>query len=260
MSDAASVLERDDYLKAAVSNATFLTEALYDGKFLQHTYKDGQAKIDGYLSDYALLSEGLISLYQATFAERWLQLALKLSDTMLSQFWDEGKGHFHDVSHGHETPLVRPRNTSDNAVPSGSSAAVFVLLRLARLIDNRDYERVAATAMRSVQEIMVRYPPAFGHWLCALDAYLSKPLEIVVIGNPEDTATKSLMRVINNRYSPNKILAVRKPEEDCQIDIPLLRDRSMIGSRPAVYVCENHVCKMPVNESDALAGMLDKLC
>ncbi|HUV53203.1 MAG TPA: thioredoxin domain-containing protein, partial [Dehalococcoidia bacterium] len=158
-----------------------------------------------------------------------------------------------------ETPLVRPRNTSDNAVPSGSSAAAFVLIRLARLIDNRDYERVAATAMRSVQELMVRYPHAFGHWLCALDSYISKPLEIAVIGKPEDVATKSLMRVINNRYSPNKILAVRKPEEASQIDTPLLRDRSTIDGKPTVYVCEDRVCKIPVNEPDALAAILDKL-
>ena len=259
MAEAASVLERDDYLQAAISNATFLTKSLYDGKVLKHTYKDGQAKIGGYLSDYALLGEGLISLYQATFEQIWLQIALKLADTMLSQFWDEDKGHFYDTAQGEKPPLVRPRNTSDNAVPSGSAAAAFVFLHLARLIDNRDYERVAATAMRSVQELMVRYPPAFGHWLCALDAHLSKPLEIAVIGKPEDNATKSLMRVINNRYSPNKILAVRKPEEANQIDTPLLRHRSMIDGRPTVYACEDRVCKIPVNEPDALATILDKL-
>ena len=121
------------------------------------------------------------------------------------------------------------------------------------------YEKVAAASMRSAQELMVRYPPAFGHWLCALDAYLSKPLDIAVIGNPEDTATKSLLRVINNRYSPNKILAVRRPKDSSQTDIPLLRDRPMIDGKPTVYVCEDHVCKTPVNEPDALAAILDKL-
>jgi hypothetical protein len=259
MAEAASVLERDDYLQAAISNATFLTNTLYDGKLLKHTYRNGQAKINAYLSDHALLSEGLISLYQATFEERWLHIALELTDTTLSQFWDEDKGHFYDTARGQEIPLVRPRNTSDNAVPSGSSAAAFALIRLARLTDNQKYERVAAAAMRSVQELMVRYPPAFGHWLCALDFYLSKPLEIAVIGNPQDTATRSLMRVINNRYSPNKILAVRKSEKAIQTDIPLLHDRSMIDGKPTAYVCEDRVCKMPVNEPDALAITLDKL-
>jgi hypothetical protein len=106
---------------------------------------------------------------------------------------------------------------------------------------------------------MVRYPPAFGHWLCALDSYLSKPLEIAVIGNPEEVATKSLLRVINDRYSPNKILAVRKSEESSQTDIPLLRDRPMIDGKPTVYVCEDHVCKIPVSEPHALAALLEKL-
>ena len=78
-----------------------------------------------------------------------------------------------------------------------------------------------------------------------------------MIGHPEDSATKSLIRVINERYLPNKVLAVRNPDEPAQMDIPLLRDRTMIENKPTVYVCENHVCKMPVTEPDALAALFD---
>lgn len=257
MTEAASVLERDDYLKAAISNASFLTKALYDGETLKHSFRKVAGKVNGYLADYAMLCEGLLSLYQASFQEHWLGLAIKLADAMLEKFWDEGKGHFYDTTHGEKTVLVRPRNIYDNALPSGSSAAAFALLQLSRLMDNREYEKVAATAIRSVQDSMLRYPPGFGHWFCALDLYLSKPLEIAVVGRPKDAATKSLLRVINERYLPNKVLAVKNPDEPNQMEIPLLQDRTMIHNKPTVYVCENHVCKMPVTEPDALSALLD---
>jgi len=257
MAEAASVLERDDYLKAAIANATFLTEALYDGETLKHSYRDGQAKVNGFLSDYALVCEGLLVLYQATFQGLWLNMAKKLADTMLEQFWDEGRGYFYDTAHGHETVLVRPRNIYDNALPSGSSAAAYVLIELARLTDNKEYEKVAASAILSAQSLMLRYPPGFGHWFCALDLYLTKLLEIAIVGRPGDPATKSLMRVINERYLPNKVLAVSNQEEPTQIDIPLLRDRGMIDKKPTVYVCENRVCKMPVTEPHDLERLLE---
>jgi uncharacterized protein YyaL (SSP411 family) len=257
MAEAASVLERDDYLKAAIANATFLTKALYDGETLKHSCRDGQAKVNGFLSDYALGCEGLLALYQATFQGLWLNIAKKLADTMLEQFWDEGRGYFYDTAHGHETVLVRPRNIYDNALPSGSSAAAFVLIELARLTDNKEYEKVAATAILSTQGSMLRYPPGFGHWFCALDLYLTKPLEIAMVGCPGDPATKSLMRVINERYLPNKVLAVSDQDEPTRIDIPLLRDRGMIDKKPTVYVCENRVCKMPVTEPHDLEMLLD---
>lgn len=182
---------------------------------------------------------------------------MKLGDAMLEKFWDKDNGLFYDTAQGEQTVLVRPRNIYDNALPSGSSAAAFVLLQLARLTDNREYEKLAATAIRSVQDSMLRYPPGFGHWFCALDSYLSKPLEIVLVGRPGDAATESLLIVMNERYLPNRVLAVKNPDESAQMDIPLLRDRALIENKPTVYVCENHVCKMPVTEPDALSALLD---
>jgi len=177
---------------------------------------------------------------------------------MLEWFWDEPHSCFYDTSHGQEALMIRPRNIYDNALPSGSAAAAFVLVHLARLTGNGDYESMATAAMRSVQELMIRYPLGFGHWLCALDFYLSQPKEIAVVGRPGDPATKSLMNVINRRYLPNKVLAGRDPDELARsMDIPLLQNRGMIGNRPTVYLCEGHVCQTPVTDPDTLVTLLD---
>ena len=172
---------------------------------------------------------------------------------------DESRGAFYDTGRAQEALVVRPRNIYDNVLPSGSSSAAFALVHLARLTDNREYERLAAAAIRSVEELMVRYPSGFGHWLCALDFYLSRPKEIVVVGQPGDPAMRSLVSVVNLRYLPNKVLAGWNPDESAQpIDIPLLQDRVMIENRPTAYVCESHVCLTPVTEPDALASQLDQ--
>jgi len=258
MAEAASVFDRNDYLEAAISNATFLMQALADGEVLKHSYKDGQAKVEGYLLDYALLCDGLLSLHQATLQERWLGAAIEMGNAMVDRFWDEYQDCFFDTGHSHESLVVRPRNIYDNALPSGSSAAAFVLLRLAMLTGNGDHERKAIAAMRSVRRLAMRHPLAFGRWLCALDSYLSSPKQIAVIGQPGDPATKSLMTVINRLYLPNKVLAGHDPGQPAQaIDVPLLRDKSMIGEQPTVYVCEGHVCREPVTEPTALATMLN---
>jgi uncharacterized protein YyaL (SSP411 family) len=178
---------------------------------------------------------------------------------MVDQFWDESHGCFYDVGSQHEPLIVRPRNIYDNALPSGSAAAAYVLINLARLTDNSEYERIAAISIRSVQESISKYPSGFGHWLCALDFYLSKPTEIAVVGKHEDPATKSLMNVIKQRYLPNKVLACRIPNHTAYVaNVPLLKDSHMIDNTPTAYVCEDNVCQTPVTDPDALATLLEK--
>jgi uncharacterized protein YyaL (SSP411 family) len=259
LAEAASVLDREDYLQAAVANGTFLLRTLLNGGGLKHSYKDGDARISGYLLDYAAVIDGLLALYQATLDDSWLNAAKGLADSMIEQFWDASHGQFYDTGDRNEGLPVRPRNIYDNALPSGASAASSALLQLARITGNGEYERIAASGIRSVQDYMARYPTGFGHWLCALESYLSRPTEIAVIGDPGDPATKSLLGVVNARYLPGKVLAGGRPNGTApSVDVPLLKDRNMVEDRPTAYVCEDHTCKTPVTDPEALAALLDQ--
>ncbi len=258
LSESAAALERLDYLQSATDNAAFLMDKLYDGKTLMHVWKDGQAKLDGYLADYALVADGLIALYRATLDPRWLETAIELAEHMLRLFWDDSKGVFYDVPAGREELFVRPRDFFDNATPSGSSAAVLVLLRLSAVTGNTKYEQVAARAMEPVAEYMRRYPLGFGNWLCALDFYLADVKEIAVVGPLSDPATQALLREVHRRYLPCSVLAGGPDQQDSEADTPLLRDRPMVDGKPTAYVCAGHVCQPPVNDADSLALMLDR--
>ena len=203
----ASVLHKPDYLDAAIANASFLLSNMKRDWRLLRTYRDGQARLNAYLEDYAMLAGGLIALYEATFDRRWLDEASDLARQMLELFWDEREARFYDTGTDHETLIVRPRDITDNAMPSGGSSATDVLLRLSVLTDEPAYARTAAAALRSVQPYMARVPEGFGNWLGALDFHLSSPHEIAVVGPLDDGDTRALLSVVHGRYLPNRVLA-----------------------------------------------------
>jgi hypothetical protein len=256
--EAAAVLERDDYREVAITNGNFLLDNVIDkdGRLLR-TYKDGKAKLNGYLEDYAFLVDALLLLHEATFGERWLRAAVELGRSMVELFWDEDSQQFYDTGVDHEDLVIRPRDTTDNAIPSGSSMATSVLLKLSVLTGDPSYDDRAATALRSAREIMQQFPSAAGHWLGALDFYLVRAKEVVIVGKPGDTATRNLTREVYKEFLPNRVfVGAENGTLSGNIDLPLFEDRKMIAGRPTAYVCENYVCLLPVNDPAELAKLL----
>ena len=221
------------------------------------TYRQGQAKLLGYLEDYAFVADGLLALYEATFDQRWLEDATSLVDSMITLFWDEGEGGFFDTGSDHESLVVRPRDIFDNAQPCGGSVASDVLLRLSLITGNQDYASKGVTPLRSLHELMARAPGGTGHWLAALDFYMSSAKEIAIVGHREDPATQELLDTVFGRFLPNKVVVgAEAGQPSLPIGIPLLEGRGMVDGRPTAYVCRNYVCQLPVTEPEALAKQL----
>jgi len=131
--DAAAVFGSDDYLDIAKQNAAFIsTELQNDGRLLR-TWKQGTAKLNGYIEDYANVADGLIVLYQVSGEVEYLAEAKRLADLMITEFWDQENGGFFFTSNDHEELIVRNKDFFDNATPSGNSVAADVLLRLTKL-------------------------------------------------------------------------------------------------------------------------------
>ncbi len=257
--EAASILERDDYRQAATDCAEFLLRELVSEGRLLRTYKDGKAHLNGYLEDYAYLADGLLYLYEATFDDRWLNEARHLADGMIDLFWEQGENGFYDTGRDHEDLVVRPRDVFDNATPCGSSVAVDMLLRLSVFTGDGEYSRRASSALRAMRQYLIRAPNGMGHWLCALDFYLSTPKEIAIVGDVEDPATKALLRTVHGGCLPNKVLAGASPEtaQVSPASTPLLEGRTLVDNRPTAYVCQNYVCQLPVTDPEALARQLE---
>ena len=258
LAEGAAALGRDDYLSAAIVNALFLLENLRRNGRVLRTHKDGQAKLLGFLEDYALLTDGLLALYEATFDRRWLDEARALADAMIDLFWDPSDEFFYDTARDHESLVVRPRDVFDNAMPCGGSVAADTLLRLGLLTGEAEYARKATASLRSVAHFLAQYPTGLGHWLGALDLYLSKPHEIAIVGPRKDPATKALLDVIFGAYLPNKVVAGWDPARGTEAieGVPLLQDRPPVDGRPTAYVCENYACQLPTTDPETLAGQL----
>ena len=254
--EAAAVLGRPDYRKIAEQNAKFLLENLCEGGRLLRTYRDGKAKLNGYLEDYAYLIDALIALHEVTLGQRWLKEAIVLGEAMVDLFWDEASGQFYDTGRDHEELIVRPKDVTDNAIPSGSSMATDVLLRLAVITGDAELRRRALAALRSVREVMTKFPTGAGHWLCALDFYLSNAKEVAIVGDHDDPDTQALAAEVYRRYLPNRVLLGRDEGDGTLEGVPLLEGRDRLDGRPTAYVCQNYVCQLPVTEPEALARQL----
>ena len=257
LAEAACVLDRQDYLAAAVTNGSFLLNSMIAGGYLRHTHKDGVAKIDGYLEDYALVIEGFLGLHQATFRGDWLRQAIGLAEAMIEQFWSEATSTLYDANEVHKDLFIRPRNIYDTSLPSGSSAATSVLLRLAALTGKERFKQIASRSLRSMREFMERHPLGFANWLCALEFYLSAPKEIAIIGPRNNPATEDLLRTLYAMWLPNKVIAACDPNDPTRLsELKLLVNRQMINNQPTVYICERYICKTPVTDSASLSAQL----
>lgn len=259
MAEAGRVLGRGDYLDSARRNAEFVLTTMRRDDRLLHTYKDGQAKIQGFLSDYALYADGLIALYRATFETRWLVAAQSFAEHLLDHFWDDSDGGFFQTSDEHETLITRPKDLFDEAVPSGNAVAAQVLLQLAALVGEPEYDRRARATIELVTGGIQRYPSAFATMLNALDFALATPREVAIIGEPAQPTTQQFLDVLDQRFMPNVIVAAAQPDDAAAIELlPLLRDRPQQGGKPTAYVCRSFVCNLPTTDVTTMQQQLDE--
>ncbi|MGH2588245.1 MAG: thioredoxin domain-containing protein, partial [Dehalococcoidia bacterium] len=258
LAEAAAVLEREDYARAAVANAAFLLRELRDGDKVLRTWKGGRAKLDGYLEDYALLADGLLAVSSLTFEPRWLREAIGVTASMVHRFWESDPGAFYDTATDAERLIVRPRDFTDNAVPAGNSVATGVLLKVAALTEDAEDHRRAEIVLAGHRDAMVRYPNAFGELLGALDLYLGPVTEIAIVGERTATDTRALLREAYARFRPVSLVIGRSPEDTESAGFtPLFEERGQRDGKATAYVCVGHTCGAPATEPEQIRGQLD---
>jgi len=249
--EAARVLDRADYRDIAERNAEFLLAQMRtsSGRMLR-TWKAGDARLNGYLEDYAHCADGLLELYQTTFGSRWFEGARELADAILEHFADPEDGFF-DTSDDHEPLIVRPKGLADGAISSGGAMAAGVLLRLAHLTGEGRYADAAEAAVSQAQRAMSRSPLGYAQWLNVLDFALATVREVTIVGERPET----LLAVVRSAYRPNLVVAAGRPEATTVV--ALLKGREAVDGRATAYVCRDGACGLPVTTADELAVLLE---
>jgi len=258
MAEAGLRLGRADYLDAARALADFLLGPMSDERGRLHrTFRAGEAKIDGYLEDYANVSNGLLELYNATGELRYLDEADRLARLAVELFGDEGGGGFFFTAADAEQLVVRKKELLDQPTPSGNSMLAYVLLRLARIFGDESLEHTAVGVFRLGHRYLTHAPSAVGHMLAALEQHFSAPREVAIVGPLDDSATQALHRAAFGHFDPAAVYAFAAgPDDEAAERVPLLAGKALVGGRPAAYVCQNFACLAPVTEPEALAEAL----
>ncbi|MER5573643.1 thioredoxin domain-containing protein [Streptomyces massasporeus] len=256
LAETGAYFDRPDLVEAAVAAADLLVRLHLDEQArLTRTSKDGHAGANaGVLEDYADVAEGFLALASVTGEGVWLEFAGFLLDHVLARFTDPESGSLYDTASDAERLIRRPQDPTDNAAPSGWTAAANALLSYAAHTGSEPHRTAAERALGVVKALGPRVPRFIGWGLAAAEAVLDGPREVAVVGPAlDDAGTRALHRTALLGTAPGAVVAVGAPGSE---EFPLLADRPLVGGEPAAYVCRNFTCDAPTTEPDRLRTVL----
>ncbi|WP_326720960.1 thioredoxin domain-containing protein [Streptomyces sp. NBC_00243] len=251
LAETGAYFERPDLVEAAIGAADLLVRLHMDDRArLSRTSKDGQVGANaGVLEDYADVAEGFLALAGVTGEGVWLEFAGFLLDHVIVQFTDSESGALYDTAADAERLIRRPQDPTDNATPSGWSAAAGALLSYAAQTGAEPHRTAAERALGVVKALGPRAPRFIGWGLAVAEALLDGPREIAVVGPVDDPATRELHRAALLGTAPGAVVAVGTADSD---ELPLLVGRPLVGGEPSAYVCRNFTCDAPTSDVQRL--------
>ncbi|MFI8190918.1 thioredoxin domain-containing protein [Streptomyces sp. NPDC085946] len=256
LAETGAYFDRPDLVEAALAAADLLVRLHFDDHArLARTSKDGHVGANaGVLEDYADVAEGFLALASVTGEGVWLDLAGLLLDHVLARFTDPESGSLYDTAADAERLIRRPQDPTDNATPSGWSAAAGALLAYAAHTGSAPHRAAAEKALGVVKALGPRVPRFVGWGLAVAEALLDGPREVAVVGpSLGHEGTRMLHRTALLGTAPGTVVAVGIPESD---EFPLLADRPLVHGEPAAYVCRNFTCDAPTTDPDRLRAAL----
>ncbi|HTK83021.1 MAG TPA: thioredoxin domain-containing protein [Bacteroidota bacterium] len=261
-SKASQVLEDKEYLEAATRAAQFIESKVYDSRSgtLYRRYRDGEARFEGGLQDYAFFIQGLLDLYEASFDVHWLDLAIELTKKQIALFQDSTNGGFYDVSGNDSTILVRTKEDYDGAEPAGNSVAALNVLRLSRMTDNENWKKLGEQTVQAVGGRIQKYPEVAPQLLVALDWSLVTPKEVIIAGSADSPDTRALLREVHRSFVPDKVILLldsRGSRQRIARLLPFTSSMNALEGKATIYVCENFACKLPTSDPKAVHSLLN---
>jgi uncharacterized protein YyaL (SSP411 family) len=258
---AAQVIDEPRYLEIATRSANFVRTKLYDPsrKILYRSYREGRSNIEGFADDHAMVIQGLLDLYEASFDVECLKFAIQLQEIQDRLFFDEKNGGYFSNSGRDESVFVRMKDDNDGAEPAASSIAALNLLRLSQLYDDAKIAERAKKTIDAFATILLQFPSGMPQMLVALENSLGKPRQIVIAGRKDLSKTKALLKEVHRHFLPNTIVILADANEGQKYlgeTNEAVRAMSLVEGKSAAYVCENFTCKAPVTDVKRLSDLL----
>jgi uncharacterized protein YyaL (SSP411 family) len=254
----AQVLGERRFGKAAARAARFLLQELFQENTLSRIWTAGRVSVPGFSEDYVLLANALLDLYETDFDPWWVSQARRLMALLEEKFLDVGDGTYFYVARDQETPLVRSKSLYDQVLPSGNSMAARVSLRLHRLTEAAPYQERAQAIIRRLQPQARETPWGFAH-LCTVQALaLTPPLDLTLVGDPEDPRMQALLRAAYGCFRPERRLVLKNPGNCAALTelLPWTEAYNQPGEEPVAYLCRDFTCLPAITDPQELAEKL----
>jgi hypothetical protein len=262
--------ERERFLRSAERAAAFVERELYDAArgVLFRCWREGRGVHEGFAEDYAYFIQGLLDLYEGSFALRWLIWAESLQEKMDELFWDETRGGYFNSAAGDASIVLRLKEDYDGAEPAPSSVAAMNLLRLATLLPDQDaagaphrqtYRGRGVRCIEAFRAQWSRTPQGMPQMVCALELALEAPRHVVLVGDPEAGDFRALAAGLHEQLGPRRTLLAVTNDTDRRWwaeRAPWMTDLVAIGGRATAYVCAEFACQAPVTEPEDLRRLL----
>ena len=232
---------------------SFIENNLIVNEKLLRTYKNGVAKIDGYLEDYSYFINALLDVFEIESDEKYLKLSIQLGHHLVNHFWDPKSNSFFMTSDDHEKLIIRPKSNYDLSLPSGNSVSAFAMLRLYHLTQEQSFLEIATKIMESQAQMAAENPFGFGYLLNTITMYIQKPTEISVINTENSEICKSL----NLDYLPNSILITiqNHSQLDALSKYPFFAGK-LFEEKTSVFICKDFTCSLPLHTLDEINNHL----
>jgi uncharacterized protein YyaL (SSP411 family) len=249
LSKAGRVLDKPQFVNLAKKAADFFLGQMIENGLLYHRFAKSEKAVEGFLDDYASLTFGLTELYEATFEDRYLQAAVKMTDSMVKKFWDEKEGGFFFTSNTSESAMPRMKQVYDGAVPSGNSVAMMNLIRLARLVNNETYETLANQVSKAFSDEVHGAPDAYTYLLAALDFALGPSYSVSLVGETAEKDLQAMTAALHANYLPEVVISIVSPDKTGL-------GYEKLNGRATAYVCREKICLPATNSPKRMLELL----
>ncbi|MEX2587803.1 MAG: thioredoxin domain-containing protein [Actinomycetota bacterium] len=253
LAEVGAALDLPHLVEAARRAASYILARHWDSgrQRLFRSVDERGAVTPALLEDYAFLAEGLFTLWETTFETDWALHCEQMCRQILDRFWDSDQPGPFATDQG-DGIIPRRKELFDGELTSGYAAACSVLQRLGVLTGNSLYERRAAEGLHAVPaHLGARFVESAG-MLGAMDFLLSATTEVVIAGNPVDTATRRLSAALWRSFEPNKVVAGGSP----RVRFPMMDGAATVEGRPAAYIKQGSMVKAPVTDPEGMAAAL----
>ncbi len=243
------------YLYAASGAISFIEKNMIKNNQLFRRFKDGEVKYLGTLDDYAYTIQAFIDYYQISFNSKWIELAVRLQNLQINNFWSEELNAFYYAKQS--DLIVKSVDLSDNARPNANAVSALNLLKLYAFTYETKYKQIAKKILNNHISKARKYPRSYGQLLLALDYYNNNPKEIAIIGTEVSGESNNLVKIFQDGYYPNAVISYHNPNK--KNILPLIKDKTMIKNKSTAYVCENKQCLRPTNDPILFKQQISKI-